>query len=245
MKFLFQKNIWQEYAYDRLLNSVQENDIDLEEVMVIPFTDVLNPEIDYIPDYIFGSGRFVNICRDRDFPTFNSFKPFETFYPARYWINSFGYDVTWGKVQLDRPQFIKPYREKFFTARVFENNEDLGKVQLSTSFIEDENQELVRVSDPIFIRDEIRFFVIGGEVITGSYYRINRINKQKQIDQSHDAWQFLKNLIKKEGAIDSGFVIDFGLVEGEWKIVELNNLNSAGIYECDTNAIIRALKYLK
>jgi hypothetical protein len=43
--------------------------------------------------------------------------------------------------------------------------------------------------------------------------------------------------------------MDLGLV-GEmnhshyWKIVELNNINSAGLYETDTDAIVNAFKYL-
>lgn len=44
---------------------------------------------------------------------------------------------------------------------------------------------------------------------------------------------------------DRGYVIDLGLVDGQWKIVELNNLNSAGLYKSDTAAIVRALCTLR
>ena len=39
------------------------------------------------------------------------------------------------------------------------------------------------------------------------------------------------------------YVMDLGLTDDGWKIVELNNLNSAGLYECDTDAIIRTLEF--
>lgn len=55
----------------------------------------------------------------------------------------------WGDVPdagLTYPCFIKPHTEKFFTGMVLEAPEDHGKVQLATSFIDDEDRELVRVS---------------------------------------------------------------------------------------------------
>lgn len=46
------------------------------------------------------------------------------------------------------------------------------------------------------------------------------------------------------GGIDNAFVMDLGRTGDTWKIVELNNINSAGLYETDTNAIVSALNHL-
>jgi hypothetical protein len=51
-------------------------------------------------------------------------------------------------------------------------------------------------------------------------------------------------MVKIFGSIDDAFVLDLGLVGDTWRIVELNNVNSSGIYECDTDAIVRAFKQL-
>ena len=254
-KWLFQKNIWNEYGYDRFLNSVQEAGIPYEEVHLIPFTDTFDREIDFVPKYVFGSNRFINVCRAKGFPTFNSFKPIEDFYLEIEWVNGAGHDITWGNLnslssdQLWRSFFVKPYTEKFFTGKVCESVDDLQKIQLATSFIGNEDDEIVRISPAVNIRDEVRFFIVGGEIISASLYKIKGINKQARIDESHIAWQRCKQLIRDYGCLDDAFVMDLGLV-GEmthshyWKIVELNNINSAGLYETDTDAIVNAFKHL-
>lgn len=255
-KWLIQKNIWNEYGYERFIQSMHDNDVDFEEVHVIPFTDTFDKEIDFTPTQIFGSGRFVNICRDRGFNTYKSFKPFEDFYTKHDWINGDGEDMTMGDFRdnynVDYPVFIKPYTEKFFTGLVIDNNEDKEKIQLASSFIEDENAEIIRISPFKAIFQEARFYIINGEIITGSIYKVNGIGHHKKLDKDHPAWEQCKNILAG-GFIDDAFVIDLGCLENtqylskpyNWKIVELNNINSSGLYECDTDVIVRAFKYLK
>jgi hypothetical protein len=253
-KWLFQKNIWNEYGYDRLLNSAQDAGIEYDEVHVIPFTETLEPEINYVPKYVFGSNRFINVCRSKGFPTFKSFKPIEDFYPKSDWINGDGFDIRWGELKKAdgdflRPCFIKPYTEKFFTGKVYQSLDDIEKTQLATSFIENEDDELIRVSNAIQIYNEIRFYIIGGQIISGSYYKMGGQNKQTRIDSKlHPAWIACQNILST-GFIDDAFVMDLGQIDKDWsemnwKIVELNNINSSGLYETDTDAIISAFKHL-
>jgi hypothetical protein len=252
-KWLFQKNIWNEYGYDRFLNSVQDAGVSHEEVHIIPFTDTFDREIDFVPKYVFGSNRFINVCRAQGFPTFKSFKPIEDFYMKSDWINANGYDIKWGELKKAKgnfihPQFIKPHTEKFFTGKICYSLDDIDKTQLATSFIENEDDELVRVSYAIDIYDEARFFIVGGEIISASLYKINKQNKQVRIDKSHPAWEQCRNILSS-GFIDDAFVMDLGSTSTDfhcasWKIVELNNINSAGLYETDTDAIVSAFKHL-
>lgn len=247
--WLLQKNIWNEYGYHRFMTSIEEQGIPFEEVHLIPFTENFEKHIDCVPKLIFGSGRFVNVCRMRGFPTFKSFLPYEKFYPACNWINGEGEDVKWGDLpnyDFSEPKFIKPYTEKFFTGRVFESVADLNKVQLATSFITNDNEELVRVSNAAIIRHEVRFYVIGGKIISGSLYRVDRRVDHRRIDKLHPAWKACEDILES-GYIDDAFVIDLGCSEDHglsWKIVELNNINSSGLYECDTDAIVRAFNQL-
>jgi len=254
-KWLLQKNIWNEYGYDRLLNSIDNGNIPYEEVHLVPFTETFDKDIDFIPKHIFGSNRFVNVCRAKGYPTFKSFKPIEDFYLEIDWLNGAGHDITWGKLnalpaeKFWRPFFIKPYTEKFFTGKVCESADDLQKIQLATSFIGNEDDEMIRISNAVNIQDEVRFFIIGGEIISASLYKINHINKQARIDQSHMAWQRCKQLIRDNGCIDDAFVMDLGRTSDmnhahNWMIIELNNINSAGLYETDTDAIVNAFKNL-
>lgn len=256
MKLLLQKNIWQEYAYERFLKSLSDAEIDFLEVNVIPFTDDFETEVDFIPHAIFGSGRFVNICRAKGFPTFKSFEPIDEFYPWCKWINGVPRlerknstvklkDLKAVLGGMNRPMFVKPYTEKFFTGLVLEKPEDVDKIQLASSFIADEGEELVRITPAENIYEEIRFFIVNRQIVSASVYKVKGQAKQYRIDSSHDAWRCCENLLHHYGAIDKAFVMDLGRVDsGDWLIVELNNINSSGLYQIDTDAFARAIKHL-
>jgi hypothetical protein len=247
MKWLLQKNIWNEYGYFRFMNSIRDAGIDFEEVNLIPFTENFEKEINFTPTQIFGSGRFVNVCRKLGFNTYRSFDPIEDHYPHQYWVNGIGKDIKWGNLfnyDFTFPKFIKPYTEKFFTGKLIECVGDLNKVQLASSFITNDDDELVRISDAVNIKQEARFYIIGGEVITGSYYRKNGQVYHYRVEPHEDVFKECRLMINIFGSIDDAFVLDLGLVGDTWKIVELNNVNSSGIYECDTDAMVRAFKHL-
>ena len=248
MKILLQSNIWNEYGYTRFLNSIIDQHIVFQEVDLIPFTEEFQQEVNIEPTVIFGSNRFVNVCRAKGYPTFKSFEPIEDFYPKRFWINGNGEWVKWGDLKIETPKFIKPKTEKFFTGLVVEKQEDLEKVQLATSFIENEDDELIWVADPVRIVQEIRFFIIGGKIITASKYKDHGIVKHQEVFKEgipFYAYMIAEMILEEGGNIDNAFVMDLGLtLHDDWRIVELNNLNSAGLYECNTDAIIRALQFL-
>jgi hypothetical protein len=212
---------------------------------VIPFTNEFQEEVDFIPDHIFGSTRFVNICRDKKYNTFKSFQPIEDFYPKDLWINGEGVKMKLGEItheNLSYPLFFKPFTEKFFTGKLIEKKSDLDKIQLSTSFIPDENEELIWISPPKNIKVEYRFFIFGGEIATASSYK--GTTKNSRIHPDHDCWNAVKNILSAHGNIDKGFAMDMGFVDGEYKIVELNNINSSGIYDADTDAFVRYLEIM-
>jgi hypothetical protein len=251
---LLQKNIWQEYAYDRFLASLTNENIEFVEVNVVPFTDEFDEPVNFIPHAIFGSGRFVNVCRTKGFPTFKSFDPIDEFYPWVDWVNGVpnreNNVVRFGDLKktvdgLMSPVFVKPFTEKFFTGLVLHSASDVDKIQLASSFIEDENDELVRVTPAVNIHEEVRFFIVNRTIISASVYKVNGVAKQYRIDGNHPSWKRCASLLRCYGAIDKAFVMDLGRVGyDDWMIVELNNINSSGLYEIDTDAFARSLKYL-
>jgi len=247
-KWLLQKNIWNEYAYDRFIQSIKDADIPFEEVEVIPFIEDFVNDINFIPKHVFGSGRFVNICRMKGYPTFNSFNPIEKFYPLNYWINGDGKNMTWGKFKnrfvVKSPVFVKPYTEKFFTGLVISDTLDKEKVQLATSFIDNADDELIRVSPCKNILQEVRFYVVYGRIVSGSIYKNKGIGEHLNVDINHGSWAACQNILSECGGIDDAFVMDMGLVDSAWKIVELNNVNSSSLYAIDTDAVVNAFKYM-
>ena len=246
MKLLLQKNIWGEYGYERFEQSIRDANVDYEMVNMIPFTEDFEEEITFTPSHVFGSTRFTNVARKKGLNVFQSFIPnaFEMF-PRELWINSKGEVKKFGELDIKSPVFLKPFTDKFFTGVVVEKNSDLEKIQLSTSFVKDEKEELVYVSDVVRIEQEIRFFIINETVITGSGDKDKGVGNHFAVDTSHPAHIECKCILETGEDLCKGFVMDLGLVGDEWKIVELNNLNSSGFYKCNTDAIINALKHLE
>lgn len=238
MHFLLQKDIWNEPGYSRLLDSIKQRSTS-EVVELIPFTTDFVQPVKRTPDVVFGSGRFVDVCRSKGYPVFNSFSPDHTFYPASLWLNAEGEYRKLKDIRIEHPVFLKPKREKFFTGLVVHAQEDLEKIQFTSS--DDDGEEWIWVSAPAAIEEEIRFFVIQGKAVTASQYKRGGITRHQPIPSNHPAWPFVESVLI-HGAVDDAFVMDVCFTAAGWFIVELNNFNSSGFYECDTGHIVEALE---
>lgn len=99
---------------------------------------------------------------------------------------------------------------------------------------------LVIVSVPKLISWEARVVVVNGNVITGSYYRINRLHQEALLEQRHlNSTQDLINRIKWQP--DEIYVIDVCETNGELKVVEVGAFNYAGLYRCDRTKIVEKI----
>lgn len=88
------------------------------------------------------------------------------------------------------------------------------------------------------ISKEHRFFVINGEIVTGSLYKINgSLSVSSVVDEG--AMKFAQEMIQKFDF--PGFVIDIATVDNEYKIMELNCLNAAGFYDISLYKLINSV----
>lgn len=156
-------------------------------------------------------------------------------------------DIRWSRFLF--PIFVKPIREKLFTGLVLESAADVDKIQIGISGVEDLDSEQVIVAPYKHILSEARFFIVGGKITTGSFYR--RYGRPERINadtvEGVEERQFVSYLIESFGCPDDGFVIDVAKIYHdrtvEFKIVELNNLNSAGIYQSNVDSLTTHLLY--
>ena len=242
MRFLLQRNIWNEPAYDRLLESIRQRS-QYQEVELIPFTRDFVQPVEKVADVVFGSNRFVEVCRAKGYPVFRTFDPDYTSYPAHYWMNSRGAYHRLGSLQITAPVFIKPRTEKFFTGTVVERQADLERIQYASC--DNPAEEEVWVAPPVAIGEEVRIFVVGGRAVTASRYRLRgEVRPQHIADPAHPALGFAREVLT-HGAADDAFVMDVGETGEGWRIVELNNINSSGLYQCDTGALVEALEAMR
>lgn len=88
------------------------------------------------------------------------------------------------------------------------------------------------------ISKEHRFFVIDGQIVTASLYKMNgSLSTSPIIDQG--AMRFAEEMIQKFDF--PGFVIDIATVDNSYKIMELNCLNAAGFYDISLYKLVNSV----
>lgn len=103
-----------------------------------------------------------------------------------------------------------------------------------------ENTE-IQVGTPKEIYKEIRFWVVGGKVITGSTYKIGTEVIYTDVFED-EAKEFAQQMVDIYQLADA-FVIDVCLTDKGWKIVECNCINCAGFYKANMQKVIMELEY--
>jgi len=242
-KAIYQKQIWDEHGYENFIKALGCY-FELFEVKVIPFTESIEPDIDFVPDIVLGSGRLVDIARKRLWPTFESFEPIEErYFGKNMFINGENVELEIGAFNLiasSGNKFIKPVREKLFTGKVIDTSKPLeAQVQFATSGVADIDKELIIISEAVKIVCEYRMVFIDGVFISGSMYKNNGVAEYCDYEDGLD-YAKITNFIESidipifTGALDLGKMQD-----DSFKIVEMNNLNSAGLYACDHHKVAK------
>lgn len=90
------------------------------------------------------------------------------------------------------------------------------------------------------IRAEYRFFIVEGQVVTGSRYHVNG---QRSIDPgvSKLCLEVAKQVAALPWQVDLAYTCDVGLFAGEPKVVELNAFSTSGLYACDALRLFDAV----
>lgn len=140
------------------------------------------------------------------------------------------------KQPIEERKFIKPTYEKWFEAKIYEVGETIVGAP--------KNDDLIYVSDIVNMIDEVRCFCLNGEILTSSYYRINKEVEMKLFDaQLGDTpiEQYVKGLYET-GLIKGGITLDFAKLEnGDWVFIEANEAWASGIYECDPDKCLEVI----
>lgn len=269
MHYIIQENVFREQHYDLLQKSIERLGLSYTTVRIFPFVDkVVNIKditdcsynVDDLPEFMppvgkvfcFGAIKLARIAVKRGWnpgSMMNQNHDFEV-YKEHYKDNLLNYDSHIIKFAEDfnwksgEVKFIRPTQDtKTFTGKVFHEvewkdfvyyNQNNGHTTLLN------NDTPIQVSTVKQIQKEIRFWVVGGKVITGSQYRIGN---QTLYDEYYEesALTFAQSMVDKFQLAEA-FVIDVCLVNDEWKVVECGCINCAGFYKSDLQKMIMALE---
>lgn len=140
----------------------------------------------------------------------------------------------------DELMFIRPIKDlKQFNGTVTKAKEIarwLGSVE-SGNFSFDADT-LVAIASPKKLTSESRFFVVGGKVVDGSFYRMHGIQFMGQLnpEELESAQEIADVWLPHECC-----VMDLAKTEDGVKVIEYNCLNGSGFYANDIDKVVSAV----
>jgi hypothetical protein len=141
--------------------------------------------------------------------------------------------------------FVRPCEDnKAFSGTVISKKQFLAW-QKTILEIDDQGSKLnkdtrITVAPYQHIMNESRMFVFDGKVATGSYYKIGAKIQYQEVKFGDPAIEYTERVIKDYQPAKA-FVIDIALTENGYKIIEINNINSVGLYHANVEKFVTAV----
>lgn len=252
MHWVVQDNLYNEDGYVRFLDALERLNQQYDVVKVIPFSHDTIPDVDYDePVIVMGSDSLVRCARRKGW-TPGAFT--NDNFDYRKWKENVGeYLLNFDGVVTRFGDVVPPEDDHFFIRPIFDFKIFAGSVITPDNFKSWQEKavaygdtlngdSLVVVSPVRKIYSEYRFFVVNGEVVTGSQYKIGHRVKSSS-DVETPIIRFTKDMVNLWGPAEA-FVIDIADTPDGLRVIEYNCINSAGFYACDCQQIVSALAEL-
>jgi len=246
MYHIVQENCFQERNYDNLILALERLELDYEIVKVYPFIDDVEYKTDRTDIFNWGSIKLSKIAKKFNwYPgTFLGENHDFMVYKDYYKENLFNYNSKIIKLtdDYDYPDgfFARPTKDtKTFTGAVFDREDFLYLKERVLDLHEGEDIE-IQISGIKSIQKEIRFWIVKGEVITASQYRLgNRTVYSPDVEEK--AYDFCKEMVDIF-ELDEAFVLDVCQSEDKYYIMECGCINHAGFYCADMQKLVMSLE---
>lgn len=164
-------------------------------------------------------------------------------------------------VLRDIPSELAGEDTEWFIRPVADNKEMAGTVMTSAEIVATAEKVLklkkkeiprgslrhdteLMLAKPIRIMKEWRLWVVGGRVVTWSLYKEGaRLVYRHEIDD--DALEFAQRMVDINPGYSDAFVIDVCRTADGLRLLETNNVNSAGFYAADLTRLVEAIEDLR
>lgn len=267
MYWVIQSNIYQEENYEHLLATLERCNLQYSVHKAVPFIGVIEPE-PVIPEgvdvIVMGSYSLARHARNRGWRP-GAFVDNLDFELQRQ---------HWGDRMLNADAFVCPFGEipfqehPFFIRPVLDTKTYTGLVVDWGQYVEwrDSMRRIPECNDPVNdplsvsvhtladatmvcrkkeIYSETRTWVIDGRVVTCSGYKVGTLKRYTSPEQVDQRIVDFSNECAQIWSPNRAYVLDVADTAEGLKIVEINNLNSAGWYRCDMQKLIMALEEMK
>ena len=254
MHWILQNNLFNEDAYQVLLDTLVRFDIPHSIHKVIPFIGELYPEVELPTKNVICMGSYSLRHSAKKFgwvPGVFDLEPFNFKVQLEHWgehmlnhdavISSFD-DANFE----DDIAFVRPIEDsKVFACAVFDKA-DFYDWKRKVCVLEHDygnlltKHTLVQVCRPKKIYSEHRFWVVAAKIVTSSTYKVgDSVRYETLIDPRFET--FAQERIDEWQPLDS-FVIDVCECEEGLKVVEINTINSSGFYAADIQKLVTAFE---
>lgn len=252
MYYIVQENLFREENYDNLIRGLERMELPYEVVHVLPFVENFEFKTDRKDVFIFGSLKMARLSKqygwkpgamiteNHDYRVYSKYYG-DNLLNSDSRIYKFGDDFEWQYGSL----FVRPCEDtKVFTGQVFYDIKDWREFRdrqlmngYATTLTTDTEIQVCSVKN---LTKEFRFWIVNGEVITGSLYRMGCfLRYNDMIDDG--ALEFCKEMVKIF-QLAPAFVMDICETDEGYKIVECGSISCAGFYAADMQKILMALE---
>jgi ATP-grasp domain, R2K clade family 3 len=237
---------------DKIMRVLRETSRPFYEIKQVPFTEelIIDHRVDITkPTLIYGSTQIIEKVFRR------TGHKIETFFNCSWWdpfewkcrrsdmLNQDPWITTVAYLRdnwVTEPTFVKSMKVKALTGMVIypdKHDRDCWLIEHS----ELDGDDALVMASPVNIENEWRFFIIDGQIITGSMYRMDghrRINPpisletRQAVDEMIKGWMPNKNIVMDVAKLRTG----------EYKVIEFNGLAASGFYSSNVLDIIEAME---
>lgn len=149
------------------------------------------------------------------------------------------------------PCFVRPVRDsKVFAGTMVDDHDAFYAWQRRICALGDDTgtslraDTLVQVAPRKDIHAEVRFWVVGGRIVTGSQYKLGGAVAYQHVPHG-GALQVFAEARVAEWQPHRAFCLDIAATADGPAIVEINTINAAGFYAADVQRLIIALEDLE
>lgn len=271
MHWILQDNLFNEQAYQTLLDTLVRFDIPYSIHKVIPFIGELYPEPQLDTNNVICMGSYSLRHAAKKYgwnPGVFDLEPFNFEIQKRHWgEHMLNYDSVVSKfkdaVLTEDYMFIRPIEDsKVFAGKIM-NPDEFKAWQHSVVELKEDyghgdafGDTLIQVSPLKEIYAEYRFWIVDQKVVSSSLYKRgdkviyspivdNRIhNYVRQILRTKDCQTDITLSVDNNGwRPHDAFVLDVAETSEGMRVVEINTLNSSGFYACNLTDLVLSLEY--
>jgi|SRR5271155_1610365 len=269
MHHIIQQDMYHEFGFRRLVDAMHTLNLSYGVIKIIPFSH----EIEHVegiltggmvPTMVWGMTTVEVVAKHYGwFPGVFKNENFDMRVLNEKWGSQMlNADAKFYKLSdvpsYEGAMFMRPVHDtKSFTGGLIDGDEldkwRAGLYEIRREFTTLDLDTLVLVASPKRLTDEARFFIVDGKVIAGSTYRVGGRVLYKSIDGQNPLYMPMMEFA--QGAMTThemlrwtpaeAFVMDIGRLEdGEFKVIEVNCLNSSGFYDTNMTAVVKAIENL-